>query len=383
LIIHQERRITFLLYKFKCNVADFLGRAIERWQRDWIETTVPELGEKLAKRGLFIMPAKHTLKKLWDTYLDQRADKKETTLKTYLATRQRFFSFFTDEDELITTLTRDRIEQWKQFLLGSGKYATATVAGTINKCKAAFNWAKRQKWITDSPLDGVDRGSDRNKANDRYITPSEYRRLLEACPDQEWRVILALARVGGLHPNEILTLKWSDIDWERNRFKVYNSKVEYHSDLYVREVPLFTDLVVELDKLRSMLGSEDQEFVINRIINRQSKYPINGLGQRLITIAKKAGIGVIPRPFDNARASAATEIERQYGAMRESAWLGHSEQMARKCYLMVLDDDFAETAGKKVVVKDAIRYLPENTEGEIGAVLSKALRCKDNIDSIL
>ena len=179
---------------------------LEREDRDWIEKTFPELGEKLAKVGLYVMPTRYTLKELWDTYLEKRADKKESTLKTYLDARRRFFAFF-KEDELLTSLTQDRMKEWKQFLLDSGKYAVATVSGTINKCKAAFNWAKRQKWLTSSPLEGIGSGSDRNKAKDRYVKPSEYRRLLDACPCQEWRTVLALARVAGLHPNELETLR--------------------------------------------------------------------------------------------------------------------------------------------------------------------------------
>ena len=39
-------------------------------------------------------------------------------------------------------------------------------------------------------------------------------------------------------------------------------------------------------------------------------------------IAKRAGIGTIPRPFDNMRASRSTEIHREHGAKKESVWIG-------------------------------------------------------------
>ena len=53
------------------------------------------------------------------------------------------------------------------------------------------------------------------------------------------------------------------------------------------------------------------------------------------------------------RASCATEVYDRYGAKKESLWIGHSEQIARQCYLMVTDDDFAIAAGKKTTGSDA------------------------------
>ena len=102
-------------------------------------------------------------------------------------------------------------------------------------------------------------------------------------------------------------------------------------------MPLFPEVKAELDKLR--LGNEDTEFVINRS-------PHDWAGQ-FDQIAESAGIGKIPRPFDNMRASRATEVHNQYGAKKESLWIGHSEKIAMKFYLMVTDEDYAIATGKQ------------------------------------
>jgi hypothetical protein len=54
------------------------------------------------------------------------------------------------------------MREWKEYLLAHGRFVPATVTGTIEKTKAVFNWAKKQKWMTVSPLDGVGAGSYRN-----------------------------------------------------------------------------------------------------------------------------------------------------------------------------------------------------------------------------
>ena len=169
--------------------------------------------------------------------------------------------------------------------------------------------------------------------------------MLDACQCQEWRTIIALARYGGLHPNEILNLKWCDIDEKGNRFKVSNAKLRQYEDKYAREVPIFAEIAVELEKLRSTPGNESTEYVINRYPDREQ----SNLGTQFSRIAKRAGIGKVPRPFDNMRASRSTEIHRQHGAKKESVWIGHSLKVALEHYLMVTDDDYAIAAGKKVI----------------------------------
>jgi integrase len=283
---------------------------------------------------------KHTVAELWNQFIDT-SGKGEATLDAYRRAKERFFRFF-KLNELVSALRKDRMEEWKAFLLDE-RYAEATVAGTISKAKAVFNWAKQQRWITVSPLAGVGAGSFRNEAKDRVITQEEYRKLLDACPDQEWRVIITLARIGGLHPCEIVTLRWQDIDKEQHRFHVRNAKLKRIERLYKRAVPLFEEVLTELEALRSIPGNEDQEYVINCCTDREN----SRLQKPFARIAQKAGIGTIPRPFDNMRASRSTEIHREWGSKVESEWLGHSEKMAFDHYLMVTDDDYAVAAGEK------------------------------------
>ena len=91
----------------------------------------------------------------------------------------------------------------------------------------------------------------------------EYAKLLDACPNQEWRTIIALARIGGLRcPSELQQLRWSDINWSENRFLVHSPKTEHHEGKQERLVPLFPELREELKRHFSLDGTEGNEFVI-------------------------------------------------------------------------------------------------------------------------
>jgi integrase len=184
----------------------------------------------------------------------------------------------------------------------------------------------------------VEKGSYENEDNDRYITMDEYNRLLDAAICQEWRVIFALARIGGLRaPSEVLQVRWSQVDWDSKRFSFTDSKRKgKNGKPYERTVPLFPALRVELETLWERDREMNPEFVINRY-----RDPKTNLGTRFADAAKVARLGEIPRPFDNMRASRSTEIDREFGPKVESLWIGHSQKTAYKHYLMVTDDDFA------------------------------------------
>ena len=151
-----------------------------------------------------------------------------------------------------------------------------------------------------------------------------------------------LARIRGLRPCEMMVLRWSDIGVgeKKNRIHVFSPKLNRHEHLRNREVPLFPLLQSELNKLRSIPGNEEQEYVINRY----SRNAGVDLMRPFTKIAVKAGIGKIVRPFDNMRASRSTEVHREYGSFAESIWLGHSKEVARSCYLMVTEDDYARAS---------------------------------------
>jgi len=319
----------------------------------WIQEASTEIRDKLARFGLIVQPPRKTTGELWTEFRNEKHGIKETTLEGYDHAERRFFLFF-GADEPLSELTQARMNQWKAYLRKEGGLAESTTAGTLTKAKAVFNWAVNVGWIDASPLDGVGRGSFINRDNDRFITMDEYRRLLDACPCQDWRTIIALARIGGLRaPSEVLRLRWEDILWNRNRFWITSSKTEHHRGKEGRWCKLFAGLRAELSELFFRGESEGKVFVITRYRDPER----TNLGTQFARIVKMAGIEPILRPFDNMRASRSTEVYAEYGAFLESQWIGHSTKIAHAHYLQVRDEDFdrpeGDATGGKIGWKDA------------------------------
>ena len=199
-----------------------------------------------------------------------------------------------------------------------------------------------QKWLPENPLEGIARGSFVNDDNNRTISMQEYAKLLDACPNQEWRTIIALARIGGLRcPSELQQLRWSDIDWEKHWFVVRSSKTEHHEGKDKRTVPLFPELRSELDRHFIADESIGNEFVIQGL--QGTAWNLHEPFQK---IARKAGLGTIDRPFDSLRTTRSHEVWERWGAEKENAWIGHSEAIRKKHYKGQFSDEaFAEAAG--------------------------------------
>lgn len=309
----------------------------------WIESAAPEIREKLAKAGLVELPPSHTLRELWDSFLEHKAKElkngkiKESTYDLYDYIGKRFFLFFSPT-ELFEDLTKERMQRWKDHMLD--EVAEATVACYIKETKTCFNWAVSQGWVEKSPLDGVSPGEFANKKNVRKIPMDAYRRLLDACPCQDWRVIIALSRIGGLRcPNEVLRLRWEDVNWEFEKFYVRSPKTERHEGKEGRWVPIFPELYEELRALFESEASVGREYVINRYRDASQN-----LRTTFGKIVKRAGLEMFPQPFRNLRRTRSNEVYREFGAFKESMWIGHSRKVRDDHYLSITDDDFRDAA---------------------------------------
>lgn len=326
--------VEILLYNFN-NSIEVPSKKTEHW----ITACNEEIRNKLAKAGLIEMIEPHSCKELWDEFIREKTRSlKDTTLESYEATKVRFFQFY-NEDEDIKDLTPERMNEFKESLCQT--LAEATVCGTITKLRTVFNWALARKWIHSTPMEGVSRGSFVNRKNDRHISRDEYFRLLEYCPCQQWRVILALVRYGGMRcPSEVLRLRWIDVNWDENMFHVTSPKTERYEGGEGRIVPLFPEVRSELSELFFRKESEGMEFVINRYRDPER----TNLGTQFARIVKMAGMTPIKRPFDNMRASRSNEINSRFGSFFETKWIGHSSKIARKHYLEILPEDISRAA---------------------------------------
>ncbi len=202
-----------------------------------------------------------------------------------------------------------------------------------------FRHAFRKGLIERNPFDGVTVGKATNDDRRVFVSRRMIQRLLDKCPNREWRTVVALARYGGLRcSSEIALLKWSDIQWDTERFTVTSPKTNRYGK-GTRVVPIFPELRPFLDEAFSM-AAEGERWVVPMLNGNANK----NLGTTFRKIVRRAGVEPWPKPFQNCRSSRQTELEQQFPTYVVCAWLGNTPTVTHKHYLTVTDEHFESAA---------------------------------------
>ena len=213
--------------------------------------------------------------------------------------------------------------------------APATAQKECQIAAQFFRHAYRKGLIEKSPFEGVAVGKASNDDRRVFFSREVIHRVLDKCPDWQWRMVLALARYGGLRcPSEIALLKWSDIHWDSDRFTVTSPKTERYGKA-TRVVPIFPELKTFFDEAFAMAAEGDQ-WVVPMLGGNADK----NLGTTFKKIVRRAGVEVWPKPFQNCRSSRQTELEQHYPTYVVCSWLGNTPTVALKHYLTVTDEHF-------------------------------------------
>ena len=300
----------------------------------FIEDMTDDLKERFLRCGLFKKSDSVTIKELFERFYNSTRERKESTVRTYITVEKRFCKFFDPAGDP-ADLTKQDGEDWKQFLKDRG-YVEATICGCFQRIATVFKWAVDEGLLEKNPFKGIKRGSFVNPNRQFFVSMDWYEKLLDACPDQTWRTILALCRIGGLrNPSETLRLMWSDIDWKNNSILVHSPKTEHHEGKKTRLIPMFPKLKEELERQWELTEEGGSPYVIDKW--RDTSANMRTQFHRIIF---RAGLPAWERAFQNLRESRANEIWSKFPDHVASAWMGHSKRIAQKHYLEVTDDHF-------------------------------------------
>ncbi|MFM8892549.1 MAG: tyrosine-type recombinase/integrase, partial [Planctomycetia bacterium] len=265
-----------------------------------------------------------------------RPRKKQTTARNEQRARGLLESFFGKEKTLesITPGDGDDYRAWLQ-----SKYASSSASVDLRRAKEFLEAARRRRLITENPFADLSCGPQTNEDRIEFIPLDTIARVIAACPDLDWKLIFGFARYEGLRiPSELASMRWSDVDWERNRITVYSPKVEHHAGRKYRVVPIFPEMRPYLEQAYRE-REPGQELVVPRA------HGAPNLGTEADRIVTRAGIQPWEKTFVNLRGSRSDELERDYPAHVVDAWMGNSSRVRRRHYLKVTEADFERAAG--------------------------------------
>jgi len=215
------------------------------------------------------------------------------------------------------------------------KYANATTARCLRRGRQFFAHAVDAGIINRNPFAKIKFPNQANPKRLFFVDRETCQKVLDACPNLQWRLIFSMARFGGLRiPSELVGLKWSDVLWDQKKIRVLSPKTEHIPGKDHRWVPLFPEIMEPLRQAFD-LAKEGDQFIFPRTITGGSN-----LRKGLNSIIKKAGLSPWPKLFQNLRASRETELCQKHPLHVVAAWIGNTPTVAIGHYLQTIDSDW-------------------------------------------
>ncbi len=218
--------------------------------------------------------------------------------------------------------------------------STNTAGQNVKRCRQILNQAVNDRLIEQNPFRGVRIDLKSDKTKNRFIDGPTSKAILEACPNQEWRVIFALARFGGLRcPSEVLAF-----DGRTSIGSVIASRFDRRKLRDMGRVSglfrFWQDVRTELNTWFDIVQPGNQSPLG---LLRRSTVPIDGKESEN-PIASDSGCGwggKWPKPFMALRSSRRTELERAgFKNHVLNDWFGHTGAIAEAHYLQTTEADF-------------------------------------------
>ena len=303
----------------------------------WLAEIDQVLYDKLAAVELAERIENVTLADFIDSYVESRTDLKPRTIAKFNATRDYLVEHFGNGCTL-KSITPGGADDWRLRLINKG-LGENTIRKHTQIAKQLLNAAARKRLIDSNPFSDLKSTVLANPERFYFVTREEALRVLDACPDSEWRLIFALSRFGGLRcPSEHLALTWDCVDWNNGRLRIPSAKTEHHLGKGSRIIPIFADLRPYLEE-----AFDAAEAGAVYVISRYRSSNIN-LRTQLKRIIIRSGLAPWPKLFQNLRSTRQTELSEQFPQHVVCDWIGNTNAVAAKHYLQVTDDHFLKAA---------------------------------------
>ena len=324
-----------------------LGQPLPPIVGQWLDVIEEPLRKRLVKIGL-VKPSGETVGDLVD-YMAKRDYAKSNSARNRRNAERSFEAFFKRGHALRDIKKPDgqQFLAWmrskgKKFGEGKGGLAEATAARRFKHARSMLSIAVEFGWIRSNPFKGIKPGKQSNPSRAFFVTPEMAEKISSELPTAQLRLAFALGRWGGLRiPSELMGFTWSCVNWDRSSLTFDCPKTEGYGGLEIRTCPIFP-------KLRPFLADawdaaeEGATHCLPEIVNANN--PHRYITKRVKAAMKRAGVEY-QKPFNNLRATRATEIDDQFGSKAESDWIGHGADVALKHYLMNTDEKWARAIG--------------------------------------
>lgn len=210
---------------------------------------------------------------------------------------------------------------------------------TVNRYKAAisvvFSYACRQYNLPYNPVSNI-RSKPENNERTRYLSDDERMRLFKACKTSQWsklHLLVLMAITTGARKGELLSLTFSDIDFDRQTAYVQTSK-----NGQPRVLPLTNEVIDELNKFKH----QEAALIFNSELKPDRPMCFTKQWKKALTQAE-----ITDFTFHSCRHSCASLLAQSGASLLEiSEILGHKQIQVTKRYAHLCTNHKAKLINK-------------------------------------
>lgn len=330
------------------NAAKRSNHPIDGATADWLNGIGDDLAAKLVGVGLIEPRAVAVL----GPFLADHFKKKQTGSRAWKdrtklrhETSKKYLLEFFSEKKPLREITKGDAED---FVLHLDKKkaikADITLWKHVSNVKSYFQAAVDHQLIPTNPFAKIE--IPRYVENKKHrVTREEANKVLDACPDCQWRMIFAFARYGGVRiPSEIEGLEWSHINWAENKIRILSPKTAHHPGKAERWIPLFPELEKHLSECYEM-AAEGERYVIT-VARKGEKLSAAYISKVMRQIIQNAGLTPWNKLFNSCRSTRQTELEKskKWSIFDVCKMLGNSPKVYGQFYDQGEENVFSEAA---------------------------------------
>ena len=240
------------------------------------------------------------------------------------------------------------------------KHSRNTTHAILQCLKQVYQHAVHKKYLTQNPCRVLTKLTRLpNKKSERYISLQDMEKLLSVLPP-EMQALVALTRFCGLRLHEACNLRWELVNWNEGILTVESTKTKRHGT-GVRSLPLFADARRFLEHWFSV--AEPSTYVFPRYATASHKHQL--ARNDLAKYCKRVGLN-IPRFFQNARRSAATDMAELFPSHAVLSWCGHTAPIAEAHYWRVSQSLIARAVTECRLSENVLPYSEKNERKNSG-----------------
>ncbi len=222
--------------------------------------------------------------------------------------------------------------------LNKQKYATSTKNDFIKAFKRFLKWKYKDWNIRFNALEDAKANSrdQRKLSKEDLLTPDEMRIILNSIDSLKYKTLLLLFQETACRPEEILKLKWKEIDFNKKEIKLHSSKTDK-----TRHIPI-NESIPHLNRYR-----EECFYEPPRANDKLFSMSNNAILDFLNRTEKKLKFKKHLYPY-LWRHSVLTRMIKQLSPKVYEMYSGHSLETGMKIYAHLDNDDLREELNNKI-----------------------------------